>query len=212
MSEPIEKLVKLGGKPLSTEPALFDVEANVKVGARVDELREMLTKKNGFYAFESALHVFPSKSTGSEVGLSEWNSTSVWRYAYQGTADAALYFAEDVFGVQFALKDGGVFTFDPELGEFGFFAASLSQWATLILQNYELHSGYPLAHEWQKRHGAIPPGHRLIPKIPFCVGGEFSVENMHLLPSTKAMVMRADMAVQLKNAPDGTSVRLKIVD
>ena len=35
----------------------------------IPELKDLLTRKNGFYGFESALHVFPWETTDNEIGL-----------------------------------------------------------------------------------------------------------------------------------------------
>lgn len=170
MNTPIEELIKLGSEPLSSAPAKFEDDVPLYIGD-IDALQSMLGVKNGFYAFESALHVFPAVASESELGLMEWNAQKLWRYAYEGRADGVIFFAEDIFGVQFALRDDAVFTFDPEVGELEPFATSLENWAAQLLENYELHTGFPLAHEWQTRNDVILPSHRLLPKkIPFCLG------------------------------------------
>src|SRR5580698_6157623 len=51
-----------------------------------EELFHMLEQKNGFYAFEYALHVFPLTSD-PETGLEGWNAESLWRNEYQDLAD-----------------------------------------------------------------------------------------------------------------------------
>jgi Protein of unknown function DUF2625 len=211
MSTLTEQLAKLGSDPLSLAPATFENDMQMSEECNINALQSMLSIKNGFYAFESALHVFPAASTLTEWGLSEWNANVLWRYAYKGKTDGALFFAEDIFGVQFALQGEAVFTFDPEVGEFEFFANSLEEWAAQLLQSYELHTGFPLAHEWQIQNGKLPSSHRLLPKIPFCLGGEFRVENLYSLNSTKGMLLRAEIAMQLKDSSEGTSVKLKIV-
>lgn len=35
-------------------------------------------------------------------------------------------------------------------------AASLEEWAKLILDDYDLHTGYRVAHHWQKQRGSLP--------------------------------------------------------
>lgn len=44
--------------------SLTDMECN-----GIDELVELLQERNGFYAFERALHVLPSNCVNSEVDL-----------------------------------------------------------------------------------------------------------------------------------------------
>jgi len=52
----------------------------------------MLTAKNEL--FESALHVFSTQPSGSEISLAEWNTPEIWIGAYQGLANGAVFFAE----------------------------------------------------------------------------------------------------------------------
>ncbi|WNM35439.1 hypothetical protein RKE30_36300 [Streptomyces sp. Li-HN-5-11] len=176
------------------------------------DLNALLGRVNGFYAFESALHVFPVNSTGPSAGLQEWNASGLWRDTYGDMANEYLFFAEDIFGGQFAIKDEVIYSFDPETGESSPIAESLEGWADAILGDYEFLTGFPVAHEWQSLNGAIEDGSRLIPKRPFVLGGEFSAGNMYVLDSVKTMRLRGDLAVQLRDLPDGATVKFKIVD
>ena len=209
MNSSLAKLAGLGSGPLGPSVVLagdaFHTGDLEELG-----LLELLRLKNGFYAFEGALHVYPTSASGH--ALEDWNSPSAWRDAYQGLADGCVFFAEDAFGCQFCVYERRVATFDPETGEKSFIATDVREWAGRILADYEVLTGYPLAHAWQERHGAIPPGQRLVPKIPFVLGGEFAVENLFLLDASRSMRSRANLAVQIKDLPDGAKVKFKIVD
>jgi hypothetical protein len=172
----------------------------------------LLRAKNGFYAFESALRVRPAGRATEEIGLEEWNAPGLWRAGYGGLADRCLFFAEDLFGVQFCLHGGTVMSFDPETGEKTFIAEDVAAWAARLLREYDVLTGHGLAHDWQAQHGRIPSGHQLIPKIPFVLGGEFTIENLFLLDAAKAMRSRASLAMQIKDLPDGTKIEFKVVD
>ncbi len=73
-------------------------------------------------------------------------------------------------------------------------------------------TGHPLAHGWQQRHGPLPPGVRLVPNVPFVLGGDHVVENLHPLPAVQGMQLRTELAVRLRDLPDGTRVRYRVVD
>jgi hypothetical protein len=207
MSGPIEELLEAAGPALSETPSIEpeSVEADVE-----QELMEMLAEVNGFYAFEAALHVFPVTS-GEHMDLVRWNSATLWRDAYGSLADDLVFFAEDAFGGQFALADEGVVSFDPETGDAELIAATLEGWAAQLLADYELLTGFPLAHEWQERFGALPVGARLLPKTPFVLGGEFAVNNLFAGDAVAGMRMRGDVALQLRDHPDGTTVVYRVV-
>jgi len=146
------------------------------------------------------------------MDLGRWNEDHLWRSGYQDMADGYLFFAEDVFGGQFAIKDGTVFSFDPETGEVDVMAQTMESWAAVLLDDYEVNTGYPLAHEWQVHNGALPDGIRLIPKRPFVLGGDFLVENLYPLGSVQGMRLRAELAHQLRDLPDGATVNFTVVE
>ncbi|MDC9607194.1 SMI1/KNR4 family protein [Xenorhabdus griffiniae] len=178
----------------------------------VEELSCLLTKKNGFYGFESALRVFPYETIGEEIGLIDWNNNRLWINSYEDMAKDALFFAEDIFGNQFCLKDDCIHTFDPETGLFDKLAKSINEWSGIILEDYEVLTGYSLAHNWQNIYGPIQSGYRLVPKIPFVLGGEYELENLYLARTGESMRARADLALQIRNIPDGASIKMDIKD
>lgn len=181
-------------------------------GKLSSELLEMLRLKNGFYSLESALHVFPAQSTEQEYGLNEWNSDKLWRNSYNKLKDELLFFAEDIFGGQFCIYNDRIYQFDPETAVLEYMADGLEEWARKIIQDYDYYTGYSLANEWQKNNGLVPKNNRLAPKIPFVMGGEFSLENLYLTESVTGMRARANIANQIKNLPDGKKIHFEITD
>jgi hypothetical protein len=170
-----------------------------------------LRQRNGFFAFESALHLLPL-GRGEGMDLETWNSPDLWRREFGDRADGFLFFAEDLFGGQFGLRGDRVHSFDPETGEAELFADDLSDWSARILADYRVLTGYPLGHVWQERHGALPRGRRLVPKIPFILGGAFEVENLYSAEPAEAIKFRGSVARQIHDLPDGTRVRLRTAE
>lgn len=211
MSHFIEKLLSICSGELSS--ANLDKDCTLLHNfPLVHEVKDLLTRKNGFYGFESALHVFPWESTDSETGVLDWNRESLWISSYDGMADGALFFAEDIFGGQFCLRIDGVYTFDPETGDFDKIANNINEWCQAILSDYQVLTGYPLAHTWQVTNGEIPQGYRLAPKIPFIAGGPFETENLYLGKSSELLKSRANIALQIRDIPDGGSVEIVLTD
>jgi hypothetical protein len=208
MTASVEALLSLAGPPLSRLAPLTKetAESDVEI-----ELIDMLAQTNGFYAFESALHVFPGESD-DHMDLVRWNAPSLWRDSFDSMADDYTFFAEDVFGGQFALAIGGVYSFDPETADAVLIGDTLEEWAEHILEEYEVLTGYPLAHDWQVRFGPLQSGTRLIPKIPFVLGGEFELGNVFAGDAVQGMRMRGEVAVQIRDLPDGTKVQYRIVE
>ena len=188
-----QKLISIAAGPLA-----FSGKPHTAASA---ELGEMLGKLNGFIAFESSLVV---RGVGDEAGdLDGWNAPKGWRSSFEDLADGLYFFAEDIFGVQFAIERQAVVIFDPETGHRRPFASSIEDWADQLLDDYKFLTGYPLAHEWQQQHGQIPWGTRLIPLQPFVAGGDFDLSNLRATNDVEGMRERATFALKIRNIPDG---------
>jgi hypothetical protein len=210
MDKPIQKLVSISSNALSGGSITADAFAG-SPAPLYKELKQMLELKNGFYAFESALHIFPSQSP-DKMDLEKWNDLNLWRKDYGDMTEGMFFFAEDIFGGQFCIYENKIYAFDPETAEIELLAENLQGWASAILEDYDYLTGYPLAHEWQKRSGAIPPGKRLAPKIPFIAGGEYVIDNLYIADPIELMKFRGNIAKQIKDLPDGTEINFKVVE
>jgi hypothetical protein len=204
----IEKLLSIASEPILPKQ---DIGVSLLSANPASQLFKMLRAKNGFYAFESALHVFPLGSAPGVMDLETWNSSTLWRHSFGDMVEGFFFFAEDAFGVQFGIKENKVCTFDPDSGLAKGIGESIEDWAKLVLEDYPLLTGYPLAHEWQAIHGLLPAGKRLYPKTPFVFGGEFKVENLYAGEPVERMNFYGSVAMQMKGLPDGSKVRLKVV-
>lgn len=205
MNDGIKKLVEIASDALAPLPVA------IETGLLIEQLVEKLwSKKNGFYAFESALLVRPFSSQKAPLGAVEWNDPLGWKRKFDIDLSAEIFFAEDVFGEQFSLRESGVFKFNPETGEIEAFAKSLDAWAEKVLQDYTFHTGQPLAHEWQKKHGALPKGCRLAPKLPFVGGGEYALSNLISMNDVELIEYRSQIANQIMKLPDGAKIQIKV--
>lgn len=205
----IDKLLSISSDPLAPKPSAFP--EYLRGYALGPELFQMLETKNGFYAFESALHVQPLTSDPG-TGIEGWNAESLWRYQYEDLSDGLLFFAEDVLQDQFCLssKQDGVLRFCAETGETSLMADSVEQWAAKILADYRTETGWPLLHDWQLKNGPLPQGKRLLPKVPFFLGGEYKIENLWAGSSLEGMRFKGDLAAQTRNLPEGAQVKLDV--
>jgi hypothetical protein len=148
---------------------------------------------------------------GWPMDLERWNMDVLWRSEFATAANGLLFFAEDAFGEQFALSNGKIWRFNPESAEKEEFAGDLDEWAGKILSDYSFETGYQQAHDWQQQNGELMEGKRLIPKIPFIMGGKYDADNLFALDSVKGMRYRADIWKQIRDLPDGASVQLKVL-
>jgi len=187
---------------------------NHDCGNEVDDIpREialLLRRRNGFFAFEGALEVFSSLPNQS-YSITEWNDERLWIAAYGDSRPQGLCFAQDIFGGQFIIEDGIKF-FDPETGEHSLFGETLEDWARVILDDYRVLTGHPLAHDWQKINGPLLCRHRLVPLAPFVLGGSYSLDNLFAMEAAKSMRLRGDLARQLRDLPDGAQVIYQVTE
>ena len=201
---PIDVLLSIAGPALVNAPPVLRAKH-----ARSEELLALLQRRNGFYAFGGALHVFPAGGGGMDVD--RWNEPALWRDGYEDLIPAhCLCFAEDVFGHPFMLTADGVERLDPETAERELVASSIEDWAQRLLDEHRVMTGWPLAQAWQEQHGVLQPGVRLVPKLPFVVGGEPTVDNLYAAMAVEAMRFRADLARQIAELPDGTELMFEV--
>lgn len=207
----IGRLLKLGGPAmcaLGAQDSLDDF-APVRSSAKED-LLAMLQVRNGFYVFDRALLIRPVSSAVVPLGLREWNEPKLWKDDYGGGLTDVLCFAEDVFGGQFAICGEKIVAIDPETGEKDEMAQTMDEWALSILRDHNVLTGHSLAAEWQRLHGELSPGFRLLPKSPFVTGGSFSIDNLYSLPDVEGMRFRGSIARQLRDVPDGGCVEFNV--
>jgi hypothetical protein len=174
------------------------------------EAGTLFRAKNGFYAYESSLLVRALHSNVQPLGVDEWNEPALWKTEYGIDLSATLFFAEDVFGNQFGLVSPGVVVvFDAETGEIEEMTRSVEDWAAAVIEDSDYRTGFPLAHEWQSRNGPLARGQRLLPKTPFVLGGQYSIDNLYALEDVEGMHFRATIAAQIRGVPDGSNVILE---
>ncbi|MFJ6464269.1 GIY-YIG nuclease family protein [Streptomyces sp. NPDC091387] len=103
------------------------------------------------------------------------------------------------------LKDhlDSVHLFNPETAALSKFSDDIEGWQRNVIADWDYVTGYSVAHEWQTQNGALPPGHRLAPRIPFSVGGEFSAANMVPVESVAALKYWGAFALSISETPDG---------
>ncbi len=205
----IAQLLSLASNSLVDAPPLLSPRVLRLAGDRAEELAALLRERNGFYAFESALHVFPAAEKTGVMDLEQWNSEELWRRGYGTMGDRCLFFAEDLYGFPFALRDGSVFSMDAETGKLTEIAKDLEGWAKLMLAEHPALVGQAIARQWQEMRGPIAAGKRLFPGQLFALGGKFEVANLAEVDAIKAMKLRGSIARQIGHLPKGTKIELK---
>lgn len=208
----LAELIGLSSRAISTAPVGLTSSVRRMAGPLADELEVMLSAKNGFFSYGTALHVFPACATADAYSLYEWNEPALWKGECGDLLVDALCFAEDIFAEPFVIKDGAVWRFSPETEEFTPMGESLEAWARLIDEDDAAEAGYGFAAAWKAEHGTVPLGRRLAPKIPFVTGGEYAVSNFFVCDPVEHLRFNADLARQIRHMPDGTKIELGVVE
>lgn len=169
-----------------------------------DALAPLWLVRNGWVAFWSALHVLPvgPGSAGPDVQAVD----RVLRREFGALAEGHAAFAQDLFGVLFTWFAGAVHRFDPETGETERVAADLEGWAAAVLAEPEQLAGSAFAYDWQERHGALEPGERLVPLLPWVLDGGWDDANLEPRDTVVALRERAALARAVAALPEGAEV------
>lgn len=198
----------LGPRLSGNEGGYAQLAAHGPLGS---ELANLLLERNGCYSTTRSLLIRPLQRDETPQGVTEWNSEGGWRSEFEADLSGALFFAEDLFGEQFALRPGGVFRFHPETADWSRCAPTIEAWAQALLHESDgTDLGSPLAEAWQAKYGPIPEGTRLRPPIPFIFkeSAGATLDDYRPIPEDEVMGFLATIANALKDVPEGDQVRL----
>ena len=178
-----------------------------------DEYKECLSRGE-MYAFSKSLRIFGLTNDSEARNILKWNNPDTWKSWYKGFFTDVWSFAEDVFGFQYLFDRNGVVQLNIETGELQSLCKTFSEWIHLILKETKFYTGYPIAERWNETHPdeIITGKLHLCPIIPFVCGGNYDMENLFLLDALKCLSLKADIARQIKDLPDGTQIKFNFVD
>jgi len=169
----------------------------------------LLSKRNGFIAFEQALEVFGSGACEHPCDIIYYNAMLNWPDIY-GLEEDAVMFGQDAFGFPFFLSSKRVGQLNSETGEVIEMGNSLNSWASSLLEDWDYMTGWSVLKKWQDQFGQLGIGERLYPKIMFMFGGKYEVSNLYVAQMSEGVDFRADLFLQTKSIPDGTAVNIKV--
>lgn len=211
----LRDLLVIAGPALSpARPQLRTHEAQL-AGRHAGDLLSLLERRNGFFAFGSALHVFPAGPVSGSRDLARWNAADLWRQAFGAADPGMLFFAENVLGEQFALGDEGVFRWDPETLESSRVGADLDEWAGAMMADPDGQAGRALAQRWEAAHGPLPAGWRIRPRFLLFAWREIdysSLDSYAAADAVELMLACADLGRQLRRLPEGERVRIRVAE
>ena len=198
----LERLLDIAGPELATLRSLPETMAPVA---------PLLSVRNGFLAFESALLVPPFLGDGSPNCIAELNR-GTWREDLLPNHGPIIFFGVDAFGDVFGIGRDGVVHHSIIGGTTEKIAQNLDGWANAILDDYDYLTGWSLAAEWQKQNRPLVPFERLMIYPPPALGGEFAIDRMSAVPLAEWLDFAGTLYQQIKDLPDGAQIDIEITD
>jgi hypothetical protein len=179
--------------------------------AALRSLAPLYAGSNGGAYWDGALVIRRSvEVAGAPLDVLAWNAEGLWRRRYPNLDANFLFFAEDVFSIQYGIKERTIVELDPETGDLRDVAGSLEAWCSHIASDPDLRTGAPQLRSWQAHNRRLEAGERLLPKRPFILGGDYDWEHLVASPDVNVMLIGAAIADATRGIPDGKKVILRI--
>lgn len=164
---------------------------------------------NGGFFFGQSLQLY--SLTQEEAFRNILNVNSVLQTEFNFLFDGLFSFAQDIFGNQFAfnIDNGHIVLFNIETGTKEILAKGFKEWLNILVEDLEYYTGMSYEKEWKQNY-SITLNERLQPKIPFVIGGNFSIDNFYANSYPAYLLYNADISKQVFHLKDGEKVQLKI--
>lgn len=162
------------------------------------ELELLYQLKNGFIAFENTFRIYNIDTI--EI---------VNKFVLPELKGEMLFFGDNSLGDGFCLKNGWFYKYDFETGELEFMGEDLNEFSKSLLLNYNYYTGYTLAKEWMNINGGLSFDKILMPRIPFILGGEYSVQNLVLYSRNDGFKKKMNLCKKISCFNDGEEVLLQ---
>lgn len=191
-------------------PALdCDLLSNHKALINDDNYMDFIRESNGGFYFDAALHIYGYSTIHDFHDINYINH--VLQEEYGAIVKGLLSFGQDIFGNQFAFDLLGkkIVFFNIETGEKKTLSKDFDSWLVVLFSELEYLTGYKLA---SARYEEIQLNfnQRLGPKIPFILGGDYTLDNLYIVNFPDFIKASANIARQVYDLPDGTNFTIKI--
>jgi hypothetical protein len=177
------------------------------------DLRSLLRQANGFVAYGGALHVRGACLAPDWHALrTAWQGAAAIASCYRSVFTADVPFAQDALGDQYLLRDGAVWHLKAEIDESELFADSLPEFLEQVSAaplDYLVLG--PLQDFWDQ-DGHLQPGELLSVYPPLIMRANPSTYSYRAIPAADRLAFLASFAAQVRDLPDGTSVKFVIND
>ena len=191
-------------------PEIDDFEILERLPA---EYRALLELTNGYVAFHGGLHVRGACIEPAWHSLrAAWlGERAIHKYFPDVLVDD-IPFAEDALGDQFLLRDKMVYKLSGETGEVTSMDMTLVQFDANVHADPEEFLELAPLQRFRSEGGALEPGELLSVMPPFVFSESADGVSFRAIPAAQRLSFLSKLARQIRNLPDGTQVKLKVVD
>ena len=165
----------------------------------------------GGFFFENAFLIYPNLQNSKSI-LDFNNINNLMKSCFCDLIKGALFWGCEIFGNQFAFKDGSFYFFNIETAEFEFMGNSFDEVVVLLKSETEYFTGKSLLLKWQESYGIIANDERLCPKRPFVVGGEYEINNLYKLNIGQLIKYNGALANKISGLQDGTIIDFEVTE
>ena len=179
-------------------------------------LTPLIAQANGFITRNRIFRVFGTEGDETVPGIQEWNN-SEWKLDYGDKTHNLLFFAEDIFGNQYAIQthDGKVslLRFLCEGGD----VETVSGGVRVLIDAFISPETSTLL-DWALVNAAFQrglspnPNEHLAFEMPLIAGGDYSVDNITVENSELHLGILSQLSRELQNYPTGMKITRFISD
>ncbi|MEL6809886.1 MAG: SMI1/KNR4 family protein [Bacteroidota bacterium] len=171
------------------------------------EYEEYVKLSNGGFYYNNSLHFFGSslKNKSHDIGF----MNDLLKMSYGEIVNGLFFFGEDVFGNMFAFKNDEVYSFNIESAKMELIAQNFKDFLVKLEEDLDYLTGISFVKELTRDQVyQLAYGHRITPKYPFVLGGDYSIENMILKDYEENIEFNSSIAKQIYDLPDGTKIEI----
>lgn len=180
----------------------------------VDAAYKEVLNRGGIHVFSRSLRIFGLTNSKDAKNISWWNESKTWKSEYRDFFTDVWAFAEDVFGNQFLFDNSGVVWLELETGKLKWLTHTFTEWISLINKKTNYYTGASVSEAWQKAHPDEPLTgmYHLCPVTLFVCGGEYEIGNLFRFDAKDHMSIKAKIARQIKDLPNGSKIEIAFED
>jgi len=162
------------------------------------DISDFLRRRNGFITANGGFHV-----------RGAWEGEYALHHLYPDVSENDIRLAEDCFGDQYLLRDALVIRLVGETGDIEAMECDWTEFMTNIKAAPIEYLNLGFLECFQTQLGPLAPGYLINAYRPF-VAAECHNPTLRPIPSLELRSFHADFAKQIRNIPDGGSIRIKV--